>query len=268
MKKQLFLEDLKKIEIEILDYVAEFCNQNGLKYFIDSGTLLGAVRHKGFIPWDDDIDIVMPREDYDKFHKIFNNEGRFKLIGRHNTPEYVYAFSKVIDSHTELNEDLVKEIPGYGIYIDIFPLDGLPDDAKKRKKFQDKVWFLRTLATVAAREVKDNDSLKFKMLHWCVAKRKANYYLDKIDKLIRTHKLESSKYCSKLVVSSDKYRSTETALFDELINIEFEGKCYAAPKRYDEYLKIMYGDYMKLPPKDKQVSHHIFTAYQKQSEEQ
>lgn len=263
MKRELYLDDLKRIETEILDYVAQFCDNNGLRYFIDSGTLLGAVRHKGFIPWDDDIDIVMPRDDYEKFHTLFPKDGRFRLLSLKNNPDYIYAFSKVVDSSTELIEDLTKDIQGYGIYIDIFPFDGLPDDERKCKRFQDRIWFYRALATVASRQLNENDSLRLRILYRLVSRIGSRRLINKIDKLIRTYDIKKTKYGSKLTVSSDKYRKTKNSMFDEVVELEFEGKKYAAPADYHEYLTIMYGDYMQLPPKDKQVSHHYFKAYQK-----
>ena len=132
--KKITVEELKKFQLEILGVVADFCEKNNIKYWIDSGTLLGAIRHKGYIPWDDDIDVGMLREDYNKFSKIFNEKNnRYKFVCIENTPDLFVPHGKVCDTTTELYE---PDETGHktSINIDIFVYDNAPDDDKQVKK--------------------------------------------------------------------------------------------------------------------------------------
>ena len=131
--KTINTEELKKIQVEILDYVDKFCEERNIKYSLYAGTLIGAVRHKGFIPWDDDIDIMMLRSDYERFLKELHEEkdSRYKILDFRYDHSYHYAFAKVIDSKTQLREEVIDPYDGLGIYIDIFPIDVLPDNKLK-----------------------------------------------------------------------------------------------------------------------------------------
>ena len=131
--KAISLDELKSIQLDLLQKTADFCENNGLRYFLCGGTLLGAIRHKGYIPWDDDIDIAMPRQDYDRFVKIFNHpENYYQVVNLETNAEYAYAFAKVYDNRTILKE---LHYPGdtFGVYIDILPADGVKDAAQIKK---------------------------------------------------------------------------------------------------------------------------------------
>lgn len=119
--KELDLIDIKRLELDMLSYIDKICEENSISYCLDYGTLLGCVRHKGFIPWDDDIDIAMSKKGYEKFKKIINGlDGRYKLIDAYTDDDYHYPFGKVVDTNTKLIEDGVDKINNLGLYIDIF----------------------------------------------------------------------------------------------------------------------------------------------------
>ena len=128
MGEKIPSEEIKKIEISILDYIASVCEENNIGYYLAYGTLLGAIRHHGFIPWDDDIDIYMLREDYMKFIEIAKEHihHRYKLLSIYNDDDYYYEFAKVVDSNTKLKINNVKQIKKEGVWVDIFPLDNVP----------------------------------------------------------------------------------------------------------------------------------------------
>ena len=131
--KRVTPEELKRIQLDLLQKTADFCEQNGLRYFLCGGTLIGAVRHKGYIPWDDDIDIAMPRPDYDRFINTFNKqENYYQVVSRENNHAYSYAFAKVYDNRTILQE-LHYKGSTFGVYIDILPADGVKDASQIRK---------------------------------------------------------------------------------------------------------------------------------------
>ena len=140
MKQITDIHELRSIQMGILDHVHEYCMEHGLRYFLSSGTLIGAVRHKGYIPWDDDIDIYMPRQDYEQFLHDFHDEtGHFRLLapppvggGRGEAP-YYYTFAKVVDTHTRMVETETKGFE-IGVYMDIFPVDYVTDDLKERQR--------------------------------------------------------------------------------------------------------------------------------------
>lgn len=125
------IAELKEIQLGILREIDKLCKAYHLKYFMSDGTLLGAVRHKGYIPWDDDLDIWMPRKDYEKLEQIMNQEGScYKVVNHKNTKGYIYAFGKAVDTRTILKENIEVNCP-MGIYVDIFPYDGLPGGKKR-----------------------------------------------------------------------------------------------------------------------------------------
>ena len=135
-KKEISLEEQRDIQKELLKELKEICDNNNIIYFLGGGTLLGAIRHKGYIPWDDDVDVMMPRKDYEILLEIFddNCKENHKILTYINTEDYYYSFAKIVDTNTILHEGKLRTIKEMGIYIDIFPIDFLPDDKKKTEK--------------------------------------------------------------------------------------------------------------------------------------
>jgi len=134
MRKIEDINELRQIQMGILDHVHQFCEAHGLRYFLSSGTLIGAVRHQGYIPWDDDIDIYMPREDYEQFLQSYHDDnGVYRAINPTTESHYYYTFAKVVDQRTRMVE---TETQGYeiGVYMDIFPVDYVSDDPQERER--------------------------------------------------------------------------------------------------------------------------------------
>ena len=136
--REIDLDELRKLQIDILNDIDNFCKKNKINYWIDCGTLLGAIRHSGYIPWDDDIDIGMLRDDYDKFVKSYNRKGnRYQLNAVEINNDYYYPFGKVFDTKTVLYEPDENGIKT-AVFVDVFVYDNAPDDDQKLKKMYDK----------------------------------------------------------------------------------------------------------------------------------
>ena len=256
MKELISTEEIKHIELSILKYIDSVCKENGLKYFLAYGTLLGAVRHKGFIPWDDDIDIYMMRDDYDKFIKLLtdNEESHFRLLSMYNDSEYFYEFAKVVDSRTQIDTKNIKKIEHEGVWIDIFPLDDAPKYLRMAK------WFLNCL--VACRILSVNlrfPSNKYSRLLyplWAVSKLIGpKFFLKLSDRIAKCGK--SNEYVGYMCSMGISKYYFNKQWCSETIMVDFEGKQYPAFKQYDEYLNYQYGNYMQLPPEDKRISHQV-----------
>ena len=265
--KEINLNELKKIQMEILDNVDSFCKKNKIKYWIDCGTLLGAIRHKGYIPWDDDIDIGMLRDDYDKFLKLYNenNNSRYRLMAPEIDNDYYFVFGKVVDTKTILYEPDETGIKG-AVYIDVFVYDNAPDEEEKLKEMFDKRNYYKKLriAQVYPNNY-DKSSIKKRIMRFFL-----KIYLKFLPKNYYTKKgvEHSKKYANEKTKRVGNFTSEakmvcDKRVFKSFINVEFEKKKYPAPVGYDEWLKSFYDDYMKLPPKEKQVSNHKFKAYYK-----
>jgi len=265
--KKINLEEQKKIQLDILKNFKQICDENDLKYSLGGGTLLGAVRHQGYIPWDDDVDVMMPRKDYEKLLEIFNKQdNNFKLISFYNTEDYYYPFAKIVDIRTKLEETEFREIKEMGIYIDVFPIDFLPDNDKTIHKIFSK--YKKLQALIGLYQVKDlnkttNSKIKLmvkKLLLPLLENNKFNKYIlqqmDAIGKKYNdTKKVAciSGRYLEKEIMPSD--------YISDYVLLDFEDEKFKAPVGYDAYLTKHYSDYMKLPSKDKQVAGHVNNAY-------
>lgn len=255
-KECSFDEDL--FRQKVLGVFASFhnyCESNGLRYFIAYGTLLGAVRHKGFIPWDDDVDVLMPRPDYDRFIEMTKNgmDGVYKVHSMYYTPNYCFGYAKVIDSTTTLVEFEHKIDCPSGAFVDVFPLDGYSPDEKKwkrlRKNFKKhyrRAWYL------------DSNHTKF------LGKIRAFIYniiydkqkeLLKADQIAKYYPYEEAKEV--LVYVGSDHNLLSRSVFDQVIKLPFENLMVNSVAKYDYYLTIYYGNYMQLPPVNEQVSNHF-----------
>lgn len=262
--KPIDTEELKKIQLQILDAVSDFCEKHQIKYWLDCGTLLGAVRHKGYIPWDDDIDIGMLRPDYDKFMQLFNLENdRYKFYSYENNKNFLYPYGKVLDTDTVLYEPDKHGIK-LSVNIDVFIYDNAPDnDRKVNKMFRKRDFYLR-MNILRNFKIKSKKRLvqlsKFFIIPFIKLFPK-DYFVKRIVINSRqfvdfsTNRIGNFTAYSKMVCNRN--------VFNQMISIEFEGKKYNAPIGYEEWLTAFYGDYMQLPPEEKRVSHHKFEAYLK-----
>ncbi len=261
MKSKLTIEEIKKIQLDILIDVHKFCMENDITYFISYGTLLGAVRHKGYIPWDDDIDIVMPRPDYEKFKLLYNaKQEKYCFITNDLNENFMYTYAKVSDMNTQLIEN-VKFKSDIGVNIDIFPLDGIDDDLKILKR-QQKLGVLQGYLQIS------NTYLRKKltfvgMLFYNIIFNKfvENRTIKSMMKNALKHNYEKSSKITQLSTGGLCNIPLDKNIFLEKCLLDFEGFKFYAPKKYDEYLKSIYGDYMKLPPKEKQITHHSYTVF-------
>lgn len=263
------MEEQKRIQLDILKELKYVCDKNNIDYSLGGGTLLGAIRHKGYIPWDDDIDIMLMRSEYEKLLNIFNNESRkkeYKLISYKNTTNYYYPFAKIVNVKTRLIEDSYRDLEEMGIYIDIFPIDYLPNEEQKVKKIYKKYKLENKLLGIYKYN-KDSTANKKKMylkkvIRFFLVKLKIyKLILSSIDNLckkyVKTNKVAciSGRYFEKEIMPSE--------YISDYVQVDFEGESYKAAKGYDEYLTKHYGNYMELPPKEKQISNHNNIAFWK-----
>lgn len=261
--KKMDAEQLKKTQLEILDYVASFCDANGINYFLDSGTLIGAVRHKGYIPWDDDIDLGMLRADYDKFMSLFNTANeRYKAYSIENNEKFLYPMCKVIDNKTVLYE-LGQTL---GVNIDIFVYDNAPDDDAVLSKMYDRrdrlrYWHIQRNYDYAH----SGGALRIYMIKFVKSLLKIfprNYFVKRIIENSKKYSKHSTKRVGNFLARA-RIKIDKDVVFKSYELMEFEGKYYKVPVEYDTWLRAFYGDYMELPPLEKRISSHSVEAYYK-----
>lgn len=280
--KEILLPELKELELAILEDIAGFCEENDIQYFLCGGTLLGAVRHKGFIPWDDDIDIMMPREDFDKFLKLYNINNKtknYKAFNIRTFNKYWRTHCQVFDIRTVLIENTFNEkIKDNAVFVDVFPVDGVPVS-----RFMQKLYFFGYLLL---HSIHFGSVLRYKESHYygsgsglkniirTVVKylfvsvfSKFNYtYIVKIcDNYARMLSYGESDYVA-IVAEYGDYGTRGIVpkdIYKDFNYVSFENRLFRAPLNTDLYLKHVFGDYMKLPPEKDRVSNHSFKAYWK-----
>lgn len=261
------IDILHQVDMEIVRDVVRICDEKKLKYYMLGGTMLGAIRHKGFIPWDDDIDLGMPRKDYEQFLKVAPEmlSAHLKIVNYRNTPKYQYYITRVLDTQTKVIEERIGNDSKYtNASIDIFPIDGTPNNGLLRK-----IYFLRVLSHRALMSLCYKDSIDRKrkrsglekvflwfMMQIPIDKITTPYKQKcKIDKLLSSQNIESSKYIGNIMGA---YRTREIVpreYYGSGKFYQFEDMQLRGMDMYDEYLTYTYGNYKQLPPENKRKTH-------------
>ena len=268
MTKIKNLKEIQKIEYDILCVVVDFFKKNHISYFLAGGTMLGAVRHGGFIPWDDDIDILVPRKDYEKLKKLISKNTHldhhivFQMPGMEGYP---YPFIKAVDIHTRTNDYYVSSKFVLPIWIDIFPLDHFPDDDMKHKIEILKNKLLRTCLESGIKQQGFKKRLLLKVLFLAMyyllgGYRNITILMDKSARRMNERYMNSEHYGNGTWPEKMKDYFKEEAVFP-YIKMKFEMDEFNVPKNYDLYLSQFYGDYMKLPPEDERPQHMLAAYY-------
>ena len=260
------IREIQQMELGIMEYIHEVCQKIGVKYFLAYGSLIGAVRHKGFIPWDDDMDICMLREDYEKLqdYLIANPDERYEVMSYKNNLNYVYPFMKVQDNQTYLLEEDVRIDSNMGIYVDIFPVDGYEDDSV----FKDKMTRLikkRQLSCYTFKGITNTKSLLNSLIRYISVIifyfTNTNKYIRGIDELAQSRKVDDYELVDYLIYKDMNKPVWKREWLKQTITGVFEGKEFMIPKNYHEILTSDYGDYTQLPPVELRFSHHDFQLW-------
>ena len=262
--RKLSIEEAKKLELDILDFIDSFCKEHGINYCINYGTLIGAIRHKGFIPWDDDIDLSMTRENYEKFIQLFSEkQSRYKLLSLETDDQYFNNFIKIVDPTTKIIDTRNTKTYDSGVFIDIFPMDTFNDS-----KVVDICYKLESFKLLSFSKHKNivygDSKLKdlIRSFFWFIFRPiSPRYFASQIEKQIQKYRVKDGKY---IAFIPSKFKEKEVfakEVFEDLIEVPFENLMLSAPKQYDAILKQYYGDYMTFPPKEKQFYSHEFEAY-------
>lgn len=264
--KKIELAEIKKCEVDLLKKFSQYCDENNLCYVLGGGTLLGAIRHKGFIPWDDDIDLMMPRTDYEKFLQLQQENKLFEVRTISDNSSCI-PFIKILDSHTIVDSAYVETPNANSLWIDIFPIDGLPSDEKElKKKYRYALILKKSLIVAMTKVVYGTTSVKriSKAVLRFPLKMIGSYRLARwIDRYCKKIKFEDSEFVGGLCWGYGPQECMPRKEWLARVKVEFEGHEFWAPGCWDLYLRSLYGDYMKLPPEEKRVTHNM-VAYVKE----
>jgi lipopolysaccharide cholinephosphotransferase len=266
------LDEIKKIELDIMISFDRFCKEHDIKYSLAYGTMLGAIRHKGFIPWDDDIDILMVREEYDKFIELCRNGERLDNENyKVNIPldsEYMQTFVKITDNSTVVSEDNLINKFEYGVWIDIFPIDYVGntyDEALKVMKYM-TVNCKKIIRTSIWRKNTDIRSF-LKNIVYGLYKLVYGDYRKYVRNVVEYNFPKNTSLCSSAVwcaylCKDDYFKEIYPAkLFREYTDVIFENREFMMFSDFDDILKIQFGDYMKIPDEKDRIYHHMQAYY-------
>lgn len=272
--KLLDIKETQEFGLDILKYISKICKEQQIRYYLVWGTLIGAIRHNGFIPWDDDIDICMPRSDYNRFIGYLESvsNGRYQLYREGKTENYFFSLPRVVDTETivlgERKDN--KEQIDCGIFVDIYPLDFVGNTRVECEKFfkaQMRYEWLKGLSLqkkfVRSRSGTINTFLKIPFFLYAKLMG-SDFFYQKMEENANLNNSESSAFCcscygtggmkmEKLIFSS--------SLFKEGLDYRFEDSLFKIPNGYHELLTQVYGDYMQLPPIEERAGHHEYKAY-------
>lgn len=266
-EKELTLQQIQQGSYQVLLKFKEICEKNSFRYWLAYGTLIGAIRHKGFIPWDDDIDVQMPREDYEKFvdYCIANKDSLkpFELHHYRTNKKYIYPIARLSDSRYSIDYLNTKEY-GLGLFIDIYPVDEVDiqnkDLAKKRRKYMRRIGY----AGVVRIEINKGIIQIVRMLYFVISRFfNSNKLLAKYDSLFKSNRFGKGNYGCYIWENKLYDVKKEWYSFDS--KVSFNGEMFPVPQQYDLILKTIYGDYMSLPPESDRVPHHEYKSFKKES---
>lgn len=257
--KEVPSEDCKRLQLNILLNVAKFCEKHNIKYSIAYGTLIGAIRHKGFIPWDDDIDIIMMRDEYERFVKTYHNE-KYVLIHGENLSNHLHVV--ISDLSTTLyfpNSLSNQKFYRGGVWIDIFPIDYVPDKEKNYRRFFKSIWLLCRLQRIG--EMVDPKSMLLSQLAHPLTKPFVKLFGRLAQNRMLTYNKKKTQTVANLSLWYLNYPSFKATFMNEFVEVPFEGYMFKAIKNYDSFLTGIYGDYMTPPPVCKRTPRHDYIAY-------
>lgn len=272
IKLSIDIEHYHRCCLIIADEIKRICEKHSIKYSLDGGSMLGAVRHKGFIPWDDDMDFSMLRDDYHRFLQVCETElgDKFELINSRTESSFPFNYTKIILKGTHIEESFCRETDTKnGIFVDIFPYDKLPVDENERAKLRKKAAFYKKILWLKkgyGKCIKD-ESIKQKLKYFCAYALSVffSYKNTKIKYEALLSPYESLPYDSCYLGTIDFPESFLQTLsykncFADYMEYEFCGRSYSGYKNYDLYLTEWYGNYMQLPPEEQRVNHGILSV--------
>lgn len=272
--------EIQAVELDILRVLAGICEEQHFEYFLMYGTLLGAVRHGGFIPWDDDLDIMMRRADYDRLLEYLTEHEEslapYRLFSPFHTPGYPFMIARFCDTRYRYLGENEKDC-GMGIFVDIYPMDGAGRSWTEVRLKGNYFRFLSSMCFLASREHFPVDHVEYsskvspgktvvKFPLYLIAKAiGVPYFMGRLERLKDCYRYENCAFVGPTTWQSDYKRDVMKKEFvDETVFLTFEGELFRVPKHYKKILKQKYGNYMELPPPEKRVSTHHYRIYRKE----
>lgn len=258
------MDEMKSIQLDIMQKLHDYCEENRIEYCLSHGSLIGAIRHKGFIPWDDDIDVFMTRDEYNKFCKLFPKDQEkygLKMVNAFTETYLGRPMTKIIDMRTRLIEPNYLYDDEIGVNVDIWPVDGVLASEESQTKRCNKIKMQINLMYARILKFRACKNSKERLAHLVSLPFAAKKIVYKIDAELSSVPFSTSDKVSCYV---DPYKKEfERVWFEKRRLAVFEDRMFYVPEEADKILMVLYGDYMKLPPEEKRQPHHVTNAFWK-----